>query len=472
MPRKRGFRSAEADSRREAKRQAVAPAAATSVPPWRRPAAQSPALAATPPWLRPKSATAAPSSAASAEQPAPAAPSSAAAAETLIVLSGEQKREIHRYETSSKETFSDNIRLGVVLKNLPIGSLREHLILNADKFKTWQLLRDEIANISRAQATALNRSSPMDLDAVTAQMQALELRLEAFKGKAKGKGKGKHDKLPDKPCPICNKPGHWKKDCWWNPDRDASGKGNGHKGGGKGKGKGKDGKPKGGEGKGGYSTKPTGNCFKCGKPGHRAANCKVVNDIQDVQQQPQRQGGDFGCVYISAVDAPAPKSQLDTFYIGDKKKPTQHIRPGMDSCASVSVMPPSTCRDYPIQRDATVGTRYTVANGHPIYDKGRRTLMVHDSTGQKKAIRTRVADVVRPLIAVYDSCVAGNRVVFDLECDPSGRVTRDNSHVYHKDTGDMTPLELNNRTWEMPVDVIPFDRSMVQSPFGRQAARP
>ena len=156
-----------------------------------------------------------------------------------------------------------------------------------------------------------------------------------------------------------------------------------------------------------------------------------------------------------------------------KPKQTTKLRPGMDSCASISVMPPGTCADYPIQKDASVGTRYTAAGGHGIYDQGRRTLMTQGVDGRKKAIRTRVADVVRPLISVFESCMPGNRVVFDIERDDSGHITRDNSHVYHKPTGDMTPLELNNRTWELPVEVLPFDTSMVRrAPFARQADRP
>ena len=64
------------------------------------------------------------------------------------------ERDLQRYTTSSGTEVQDDMRSGIVLRNLPKGSLREHLILNADRFKSWTAFRDEITNVSRAQATA------------------------------------------------------------------------------------------------------------------------------------------------------------------------------------------------------------------------------------------------------------------------------------------------------------------------------
>ena len=133
------------------------------------------------------------------------------------------ERDIHRYTQSSGDDFSDNIRLGVALRNLPKGPLREYLILNADRFKTWTAVQDEIANVVRAQATAQSKPAPMDLDAM---MHNIQSQLSALsKGKGKGKAGGKNNNnsyaggnstkdknAPKTPCPICGK-AHWKRDC-------------------------------------------------------------------------------------------------------------------------------------------------------------------------------------------------------------------------------------------------------------------
>ena len=56
----------------------------------------------------------------------------------------EYERLIHRYERSSGEAYSDNTRIGVVLRNMPKGPLQQHLILSAERLKSWPALREEI----------------------------------------------------------------------------------------------------------------------------------------------------------------------------------------------------------------------------------------------------------------------------------------------------------------------------------------
>ena len=73
---------------------------------------------------------------------------------------------------------------------------------------------------------------------------------------------------------------------------------------------------------------------------------------------------------------------------------------------------------------------------------------------------------MRPLLAVHDLCKTGHRVVFDLNFDATGKVQRDNSHLYHKGTSSTTPLTLKNITWDLSIDVRPY------SSFGGQAYGP
>ena len=125
-------------------------------------------------------------------------------------------RDIDRCEKASGETFSENIRIGVALRMLPDGPLKQHLVLNSARLTTWETLKADIDNVRRAQTAASSTPQPMDLSACVTQ------ELDSFqKGKSRGKGKGKDkgkpkDDLPKTPCPICGKAGHWKKDCWYN----------------------------------------------------------------------------------------------------------------------------------------------------------------------------------------------------------------------------------------------------------------
>ena len=131
------------------------------------------------------------------------------------------ERERSQYEAATKEKLSDSISIGIVLNRLPQSPLKEHLVLNAERLKTWTEFREKMVNIRRVQsaATSSGGAAPMDLGAFS-------------KGKNKGKGKGKGTV---ETCHNCGKPGHYARDC-----RSKSSKGGGKSGAaGKAKGKGK-----------------------------------------------------------------------------------------------------------------------------------------------------------------------------------------------------------------------------------------
>eukprot|EP00971_Amphidinium_carterae_P308338 6127425-Amphidinium_carterae.1 len=113
---------------------------------------------------------------------------------------------------------------------MPESALRQHLILNLERWNSYERLRQEIENIARAQVASSGAAMPMDLG-------ALGQGTKGSKGKGQGRG-GKGDQSSSQlgPCHVCGKRGHLARDCWQNQS--------------KGKGKGKDkGKPK-GNGKG------------------------------------------------------------------------------------------------------------------------------------------------------------------------------------------------------------------------------
>ena len=50
------------------------------------------------------------------------------------------ERDALTYTQSSGQPFDDSIKVGIVLRNLPEGNLKQHLIMNADRLATFKLL--------------------------------------------------------------------------------------------------------------------------------------------------------------------------------------------------------------------------------------------------------------------------------------------------------------------------------------------
>ena len=194
-------------------------------------------------------------------------------------------RDIDRYQKASCETFPENIHVGVTLRMLPDGPLKQHFVLNSARLTTWELLKAEIDSVRRAQAAASSAPQPMDLSAYGTQ------NLDAFqKGKSRGKGKGKDkgnpkDNVPTTPCSICGKAGHLKKNCWYNipggwketnKPKDKS--------------KGKDGKDRTSANTPQQSNKNKNNvgCWNCNGQGHFSKHCpKKKQSLSPMESQEQ-----------------------------------------------------------------------------------------------------------------------------------------------------------------------------------------
>ena len=100
--------------------------------------------------------------------------------------------KVRIYERRSNAKLPDDIKSSI-LTEMTKGPLKEHLILNAAKLKSYEGVREEI------QCYLENRHNA-DVDAFT-------------KGKG-GKGSGKGNKGTDKDvCKNCGKTGHWACDC-------------------------------------------------------------------------------------------------------------------------------------------------------------------------------------------------------------------------------------------------------------------
>ena len=268
-------------------------------------------------------------------------------------------------------------------------------------------------------------------------------------GKAKGFGKNYEakDYVPSDACGVCGEMGHQKKDCWYNVPVEGKGKQQA-----KGKGKHTSWNPK-GKGKGSSDRK----CWNCGETGHMSSECtkpkKAVNSLVGQRSSEEPESHDaLGGLSLSSVGKNNEYGRKDD----------TRVSFGIDSGAAATTLPKDWCTDYPLEK-VGIGKGYYSASGESIPDLGRRRLVV--------------TTVRRALISVYDMCMAGHRVVFDIGDGV------DMSYVLHKKTGQKIKPVLRSRTWDLDVEVVPYAESTVVlekiakessgqlAPFQRQAPR-
>eukprot|EP00971_Amphidinium_carterae_P156437 3100890-Amphidinium_carterae.1 len=72
-------------------------------------------------------------------------------------------RLLTKYEMAVQEKVPTKLKVGIVLRQLPDTNLKQHMLLNVEKWSTCEKLRAEIENITRAQLAANSSTSPMDL---------------------------------------------------------------------------------------------------------------------------------------------------------------------------------------------------------------------------------------------------------------------------------------------------------------------
>ena len=384
------------------------------------------------------------------------------------------EREIHLYETSSKEKMSPGIKIGVVLRQLEEGQLKQHLLMNAERLIDWDTFKSEIISIRRAQATA---GTTVSMDVGSA-------------GKGPGSGKG------NKWCNVCRKATHNTSDCWnkasvTSPKGGGKGKGDG----GKGKGKGSKGK---GKGKGSKNSKNV-DCWKCGKTGHFASECRSTahgvegHDYDDYEErwttaewenwqsehasghtgEPQAEpsaapspdsAGSLGieglwmcgvtCVStkipradLSAVGVPTSVGRSNCSCCHNVSDTRETLTLGVDSGSVVTIIPRHCASDYPVEANyaSTHGYCYTAADNGLIYDDGTRNILA-EVNGSKRGFRCHVADVSKGLISVANMIDNDHDVVFSS----SG------SYAKNKTSGEITPFIRRGNIFDIDLKVIPF----------------
>ena len=70
----------------------------------------------------------------------------------------------HKYEVRSADTLSDAMRIGIALRQMEDGPLRQHLLLNGGRLAVWKDFKSEITDVLRAIAAV--GPTPMDVSAV------------------------------------------------------------------------------------------------------------------------------------------------------------------------------------------------------------------------------------------------------------------------------------------------------------------
>jgi len=369
--------------------------------------------------------------------------------------------KVVEYEKESDKILDSDIKIGVVIRGIAKGALREHLLLHSERTETYEAFRAEIDTIARAQAATLLGSTPMDVSAL-----------------GKGGSAGSGTKFDGK-CSNCGKKGHKFKDCFLPG-------GGAHQKGGKGAGKGNRGAVSGAGGKGNQNS-PKKKCHRCGMTNHVKADCRASDEkVQKYKASQQnirsleetgnedlnattQDGGCMGtfdlcqlCGVLATKSAASDtetagksaasgtETVMDLCEMADDTEDGDRrtITFAVDTAACRTVVPieHEACRGYRVHKDAFTGQTYGTASksGPRIEDKGKRILQTKaHGPNLPQRLNTRKADVNKALLAVCDMVDNGHAVLFDS----SG------SFALKKATGQKTNFQRVGKGWNLTLEL-------------------
>jgi len=327
-----------------------------------------------------------------------------------------------QYRQASGTEVSQDTRSGIILRSLvglgqqkheQCGKIAEHLIIEADRFTSYDLMKLEIRRIVSVQRDFLQDGG---------QVNALGKGVKG--GKAKGKG-GKDGRVQvtikfEGDCHWCGRAGHKQADCW---DKQAGKPKNlGRKAGAPNQ-KG----PRGDKGQGAPGSSTTGNsstpnnkkrCGYCKLIGHDESECrkKAADEVGDGPSSKRKrisaletaaanlveaikglkEEDDVGSISLSAVE----------LGIGAVQAQDGKVRIGVDSGAEITVWPVDLHSEVPTvpSQESTAGVCYWGPG-----DKTRPTIRDHGTRVYRLRCgnaaldsKVHVADVRRPLTGVAD----------------------------------------------------------------------
>ena len=409
------------------------------------------------------------------------------------------ENRIIEYEARpGSDVVSENLKIATVVAMCP-GKLREHLNLNAHRFKTFQDIREEI--FGYLEATYQVANTAMDIGAVT---------------RRKG------------PCFLCGGE-HLARDCRKGKGKGAEAKGTGKQGDGKGakglgfgkpgnKGKGKFAGRKGaGAGKGKPSASTAAYCTVCQKLGHSKEQCwyqkpkslasidpqlsalqsafaKAAMEAYQQQQSVSSQSVPVQAAASSSSVPPpglqasaAPASvasgmpvsnlqvrRLNSLHLYEPGKigvnslvsapatsssGTYRVQATLDSGAAASVAPKQAFPDYPVRatESSERGMAYAAANGGLVHDEGRVDPVFATDEGLMLAVSYSVADVHKVLTSAASVCNKGFGIWLDEEgCE---------SYILDKSSGDKIAVWQEDGVYVYNMNVLPS----TSADFPRQA---
>ena len=113
----------------------------------------------------------------------------------------------------------------------------------------------------------------------------------------------------------------------------------------------------------------------------------------------------------------------------------------VDSGAAMSIAPPSMARGVRIEESemSSKGQSFIGAGAQRIANQGQQTLRITTNEGRQGLTRYQIWEVNRPLMAVSQTCDAGNHVLF----------TSDGGYVYNPVDGGVTRFERTNNVYEL-----------------------
>ena len=404
------------------------------------------------------------------------------------------EKDLIVFEQRSGEDISDTIKIGILQELCP-EALKEHLMLNASRFNTYDTVRLEIMNYLETKFASKqdsHKATPMDVGNLSQ-------------------------------CPHCSqkKPKHTAAKCWSNPANVtnqsqgggwSNGKGSwsaGGKSSGKGsKGKGKSGKGKGkGDGKSGGKGKGSGKkgkgksdgpkCYNCGKPGHLAKNCwsmdcswagegqeewwpeeghwteesgkwtwvdesgETWNKNDKKPSQPEEeclQVGGMNCqleLMLNESHLPeyvywhGERWEKNVKSVGMSHDPNRWHSEAMppiviDSGCSNSIMPKTLCQDYKVHSNTQSQNRtpFRQPDGKTHYIDGERQVRLQSEDGEvNMRVRFNVGDVKTVLMSVAELEESGWDLVISK---------RRGRYLEHAATGKRVNLLRHNGTYKLP----------------------
>ena len=99
---------------------------------------------------------------------------------------------VRRCEAETGKQLDDTIKLvGIIINGLQDDSLKQHVVRNAARLKTYQLPKDELLEVARTSTVLAEQLVPMDTAAAAPGWQPMGPNEGKEKGGAKGKEQGK-----------------------------------------------------------------------------------------------------------------------------------------------------------------------------------------------------------------------------------------------------------------------------------------